>query len=235
MNLVDTIFKNLSSVSNSICSMKIGIIGSGLVAQKLGEGISNLHYEVMLSSRDATKQELLDWVAVDKEHRKLGSFEEAAQFGELIIIATKWDGTENAIHLANIENFTNKTVIDVTNPLDFTHGMPPSLYMGHTNSGGETIQRILPKAHIVKSLNIINANHMVNPTYTDGLPCMMYCGNNEEAKKQVKSLLTQFGWSEIIDLGNIEGARLMEPLCILWVTYGATHNTWDHAFAILKK
>ncbi len=215
--------------------MNIGIIGSGLVAQKLGEGISNLQYNVMISTRDATNQELIDWVTVDPIHRKIGTFEEAASFGEMLIIATKWDGTENAIHLANIENFSGKTVIDVTNPLDFSKGMPPSLYIGHTNSGGETIQRLLPKSNIVKTLNIINANHMVNPSYDTGIPCMMYCGNNTESKLKVKSLLTQFGWNEIIDIGGIEGARLMEPMCILWVTFGATHNTWDHAFAILKK
>jgi 8-hydroxy-5-deazaflavin:NADPH oxidoreductase len=214
--------------------MKYAVLGSGGVGQSIAKGLLNLGYEVMIATRDEKKPELLEIHSTFPSLVTIGSFENSAKLCDIAFLCTKWDGTENALHLANPENLAGKIVIDVTNPLDFSGGMPPKLYMGHTNSGGETVQRLLPKSHIVKTLNIINSSKMINPAYTSGVPTMLLCGNDEESKKIVSSILTQFGWEDIQDLGMIEQSRIMESLCILWVIYGMNHSTWDHAFAILK-
>jgi 8-hydroxy-5-deazaflavin:NADPH oxidoreductase len=228
------VFDSQSYFSQTFSAMKYAVLGSGGVGQSIAKGLLNLGYEVMIATRDNTKPELLELHSSFPILLKIGSFEDAAKWCELAFLSTKWDGTENAIHLTNPENLAGKVVIDITNPLDFTSGMPPKLYIGHTNSGGATIQRLLPKSHVVKTLNIINANNMVNPIYTSGIPIMLLCGNHEEAKKTVSSILKQFGWQDIQDLGSIEQSSLMESLCILWVTYGLKNNTWNHGFAILK-
>jgi 8-hydroxy-5-deazaflavin:NADPH oxidoreductase len=214
--------------------MKYAVLGSGGVGQSIAKGLLNLGYEVMIATRDPSKLELLDLHSSFPTLLTIGSNEESARWCDIAFLCTKWDGTENALHLANPENLVGKIVIDVTNPLDFTSGMPPKLYIGHTNSGGATIQRLLPKSHVVKTLNIINASKMVNPIYTTGTPTMLLCGNDEESKKTVFSILIQLGWQDIQDIGRIEQSSMMESLCILWVTYGLNNKTFDHAFAILK-
>jgi 8-hydroxy-5-deazaflavin:NADPH oxidoreductase len=214
--------------------MKYAVLGSGGVGQSIAKGLLNLGYEVMIATRDNTKPGLLDLHGSFPTLLTISTFEGTATWCDIAFLCTKWDGTENALHLANPENLEGKVVVDVTNPLDFTGGMPPKLYVGHTNSGGATVQRLLPKSHVVKTLNIINSSKMVNPTYTSGTPTMLLCGNDAESKKTVTSILTQFGWQDIQDLGTIEQSAMMESLCILWVTYGLNNKTWDHAFAILK-
>jgi 8-hydroxy-5-deazaflavin:NADPH oxidoreductase len=215
--------------------MKVGILGSGDVGKHLAVGFANLGHQVKIASRDFENEKLLEWAKSSENTIDIGSFEDTADFGEIIVLATKWDGTENAIHLANPENLSHKIVIDVTNPLDFTHGMPPKLYIGHTNSGGETVQRLLPKSHVVKTLNIVNSQKMVDPIYKEGTPAMLLCGNDDKAKQKVTEILHDFGWSNVTDLGDITESRIMEPLTILWVTYGLKHNTWTHAFTFLHQ
>lgn len=215
--------------------MKYGILGSGPVGQSIAKGLLDLGYNVTIATRDSSKPQLVSLQTSYPTLLTISDFETTAKDSELIFLCTKWDGTENAIHLANPENLAEKIVIDVTNPLDFSHGMPPKLYFGHTNSGGETVQRLLPKSHVVKTLNIINNGKMVNPIYKDGTPSMMLCGDNTESKTTVTSILSQFGWTDITDLGGIEQSRVMEPLCILWVIYGIHNKDWNHAFSILKK
>jgi|SRR3989344_3236680 len=214
--------------------MKIGIIGSGDVGQAIGLGFSNLCHEVKIGSREPKSEKLQNWIKKAKKS-STGTFEETAKFGEIIILATLWTGTESALKLAKFENLANKIVIDVTNPLDFSSGMPPKLAVGFNNSGGETIQKLLPKSHVVKTLNIIGNKYMVNPKFKEGDPDMFLCGNNKEAKKKVEQILKDFGWKYITDLGNIDQARIMEPLCILWVNFGIINNSWDHAFKVLRK
>ena len=128
-----------------------------------------------------------------------------------------------------------KLSIDVTDPLDFSKGMPPRLAVGHTDSGGETIQRMLPQSKIVKAFNIVGNPHMVHPDFPGGPPTMFICGNDEESKKIVTyKILTPFGW-ETIDIGGIEGSRLLESLAMLWITYYFRTNTGNHAFKLLRK
>ncbi|MFZ5471602.1 MAG: NADPH-dependent F420 reductase [Myxococcota bacterium] len=165
----------------------------------------------------------------------MGSFEEAAAFGEMAVLATKWEGTHHALELAKgKQKLKGKVVIDVTNPLDFTKGMPPTLAVGGNDSGGETVQRWLPEAKVVKAFNIIGNQYMYKPDFPGGPPDMFIGGNDETAKNMVSGLLKSFGWS-VIDLGNIQVSRYLEPLAMAWITYGARTNSWSHAFKLLRK
>ncbi|HET7789803.1 MAG TPA: NAD(P)-binding domain-containing protein [Gemmatimonadales bacterium] len=213
--------------------MKIGILGSGDVAKALAKGFAGRGDEVKLGTRDSKK--LADWLKTAGPKASVGSFADAAKFGELVVLATLWTGTENAIKLADPTNFAGKVVIDATNPLDFSRGMPPRLALGHTDSGGEQIQRWLPDARVVKAFNIVGHAHMVHPQFPGGPPDMFIAGNDAAAKETVNGILKSFGWQGSIDVGGIEGARLLEPLCILWVIYGATTGGWNHAFKMVKK
>jgi 8-hydroxy-5-deazaflavin:NADPH oxidoreductase len=167
---------------------------------------------------------LADWAA--QTGGKVGSFEEAAASGELIVLSTLWanGATENALNLANPANFAGKVVIDTTNPLDFSTGTL-RLAVGHTDSAGEIIQRQLPGAHVVKAFNIVTAAAMVNPGYTGGEPDMFIGGDDASAKQTVTQILRDFGWKGVIDLGGIETARYLEPLAVVWcLHYFATKN-----------
>lgn len=211
---------------------KIGILGSGNVGQALGTAFVKLGHKVMLGSRDAAK--LAPWKSDGGENAFVGSFEDAAKFGEVIFVATKWAGTENALKLAGPLNMAGKIAVDVTNPLDVSGGLP-SLAIGFDTSAGEKVQEWLPESYVVKTLNIINNKHMANPKYEEGEPDMLLCGNDNQAKEKVRKLLHSLGWKKVTDLGNIEESRLLEPLCVLWIHYGLKHNTWDHAISLLRK
>jgi hypothetical protein len=126
-------------------------------------------------------------------------------------------------------------IVDATNPLVSVQNAPPALALGHTDSGGEQVQRWIPGARVVKAFNTIGNAHMVNPTFADGPPDMFICGNDAEAKWIVSELCTELGWPGAIDIGGIEGARLLEPLCILWVTYAMQSGGWNHAFKLLRE
>lgn len=212
--------------------MKIGIIGSGDVGQRLGGGFIEIGHEVKIGTRDP--QKMADWVTKHGSRASVGSFAEAASYGDLVVVATSWAGTESAISMADPKNFAGKTIIDVTNPLDFSKGLPPTLAVGHTDSAGETVQRMLPDAKVVKAFNTVGNPHMVHPDFPGGRPTMFVCGNDEDAKKAVIGILTSFGW-ESIDIGGIEGSRLLEPLAMLWITYYFRTGTGNHAFKLLRK
>lgn len=213
--------------------MKIGIIGSGDVAQSLGRGLVSLGHDVMISSREPNKKELLTWKNKLGKKVSVGTTTEAASYGEMCILAVAWHAGEDVIAQVRPE-LAGKVVIDVTNPLVFNDDGPPVLAVGHTMSGGEIVQASLPDSHIVKALNIINHENMVNPTYRSGTPTMFIAGNNKSAIIHVMELLQEMGWKDIIDLGGIEKSRLLEPLCLLWVEYGVAQNTWSHSFSVLK-
>ena len=217
--------------------MNIGILGSGDVGRRLGDGLIALGHKVKIGTREPGKLDLQQWINNHgQEKAAAGTFAEATSFGdELIFLATLWDGASNAIKMANVKNFTGKIVIDVTNPLDFSKGMPPRLAVGHTDSAGETVQRLLPESKIVKALNTVGNLQMINPDFQGGPPTMFVCGNDNDAKKTVaNSILTPFGW-ETIDIGGIEGSRLLEPLAMLWIIYYFRTNTGNHAFKLLRK
>ena len=215
--------------------MRIGILGSGDVGQKLGDGFIEIGHTVKIGTRDPNKTKVISWVNKHDNKASSGTFPEVSSFGELLVIATSWDGTLDAIRMCDPKDLVDKIVIDVTNPFDFSDGVHPKLAVGHTDSGGEIIQRLLPETKVVKAFNIVGNPHMVHPKFQDGPPTMFICGNNDEAKKLVTNdILTRFGW-ETIDIGGIEGSRLLEPLAMLWTTYYFKTSNGNHAFRLLRK
>ena len=185
-----------------------------------------------MGSREPKGKSVVDWVAKTKDRASAGTFAEVATWAEIAVLATLWAGTENAIRLAG-PNLGGKLVIDVTNPLNFPPNAPPGLAIGFSDSGGEQVQRWLPQAKVVKAFNIIGNAYMVNPKFPGGPPDMFICGNDDGSKRQVTEICSAFGWPTT-DIGGIEGARLLEPLAMLWVTYGVRSRSWSHAFKLLR-
>ena len=214
--------------------MRVGILGSGDVGQALGNGFVSRGHIVKLGARAARNEKAAAWAAKHPGKASAGTFKDAATFGETLVVATLWSGTENALSLAGKENFKGKVILDVTNPLVIESGKPPRLALGHTDSGGEQVQRWLPGARVVKVFNTVGNAHMVDPKFRGGPPSMFLCGNDAAARAAVTDVCRAFGWDPI-DLGGLDGARLLEPLCILWVKYGASSGTWNHAFKLLRK
>jgi len=214
--------------------MKVGILGTGDVGRVLGVGFAKKGHEVKMGSRDANNPKLAEFVTQAGPKASGGSFAEAAAFGEVILLATLWGGTESALKLARARNFAGKVVMDATNPLVFAPDAPPALERGWNDSAGEQVQRWLPGAKVVKVYNTVGHAHMVDPQFPGGTPDMFICGNDDGAKATVTKICADFGWPTI-DIGSIEGSRLLEPLCILWVLYGIRTGSWDHAFKLLRK
>lgn len=211
--------------------IRVGILGSGEVGRALAKGFAGLGHEVKIGSRDAEK--LREWAESAGERISHGTFEEAARFGDILVLATLGTGTESAIRIAGIEHFDGKVVIDTTNPLDFSQGLP-RLAIGHTDSLGEQVQRLLAKAKVVKAFNTVGNALMVNPDLPGGPPDMFLCGNDDDAKKIVSQICEHFGWG-VIDLGPIESARHLEPMCMVWVLHGIRSGSWGHAFKMLRR
>jgi predicted dinucleotide-binding enzyme len=187
----------------------------------------------MLGSRDPSKSELREWLAGDGVGIELGTFAQAAAFGGLLVLAVLGDAAEQAIADAGPENFRDKVVIDAMNPLDFSAGFPPKLSISGEDSLGETVQRALPEAKVVKAFNTIGNPYFVDPVFSDGSPTMLIAGNDEDAKRTVGDVLADFGWSDPVDIGGIEGSRELEAICIVWVKIGGARGSWDHGFKLL--
>jgi 8-hydroxy-5-deazaflavin:NADPH oxidoreductase len=212
--------------------MKIGILGSGQVPQTLAAGFIKHGHQVMLGTRDTAK--LADW---QSKHASalVGSFDQTAAFGELIVLAVKGSGAVNALRAVNTAHIAGKTIIDTTNPIS---DVPPTNGVLHyftaaNDSLMEQLQREFPTANFVKAFNSVGSAFMVNPAFAGGPPTMFICGNDDGAKATVKTLLDQFGW-QTEDMGKVESARAIEALCILWCAPGFIRNQWTHAFKLLK-
>ncbi|MCI4364997.1 MAG: NAD(P)-binding domain-containing protein [Thermoplasmata archaeon] len=214
--------------------MRVGILGSGDVAKTLGSGFVELGHEVKLGSRTPESDGLVAWKKAAGERATLGTFADAAAFGEVVVVSTRGVENENAIRLAGLPHFAGKVVIDTTNPLKFVPNAMPTLAYGGTDSAGERVQKLLPEAQVVKAFNSVGNVHMFRPKFSGGPPDMFYCGNDAGAKKKVAEWLRSFGWNPV-DTGGIESSRELESLCILWVTLGALGGSWDIAFKILHK
>ena len=211
---------------------KIGILGSGVVAQGLGSGFLKHGYEVMMGTRDITK--LAGWQ--ESSGGSVGSFSDAAAFGEIVVLAVKGTMAASVLTLAGAANLAGKVVIDTTNPIA---DLPPvngvlQYFSKLDASQMEQLQREFPLARFVKAFNSVGSALMVNPDFGGIKPSMFICGNDPEARKQVTAILDQFGW-ETEDMGAAEAARAIEPLCILWCIPGFARNEWMHAFKLLKK
>ena len=216
--------------------MKIGILGSGLVGRVLGTAFIAEGNEVMLGTRDITKQEITKWLA-ENAGAKAGAFEDTAAYGELLVLAASGDIMADVINAAGLQNFKGKVVIDATNPIDHTkppvNGVLP-YFTTTEESLMEQLQKLLPEAKLVKAFNSVGNGFMYKPDFNGIKPTMFICGNDDEAKKTVTKILDAFGW-ETEDMGKVEAARAIEPLCILWCLPGMLNNQWTHAFKMLKK
>ncbi|MBV8155192.1 MAG: NAD(P)-binding domain-containing protein [Candidatus Eremiobacteraeota bacterium] len=209
--------------------MKVGILGSGDVAKSLGEGFLSRGHEVMLGTRDASK--LADWQK-ERAGAKVGSFSDAAKFGDTIALATMGTATLQVIELAGAANFSGKVVIDATNPLLFeSDGV--RLSVGFDDSLGEQVQRAIREAKVVKAFNTVGHGEFVDPKFEGGPPTMFIGGNDDAAKETVSKILRSFGW-DVADLGGIEASRYLEPMCMAWVLYAVQAQNRHHAFKLLR-
>ena len=214
--------------------MKVGILGSAAVGQALGKAFLAEGNEVMIGTRDVSKDSLVKWQKGNPT-AKLGSFGDTAKFGELIVLAVSGDVTEKVIELAGKENFSKKVVIDTTNPIAKA---PPEngvlkYFTSLDRSLMEDLQKLLPDAKFVKAFNSVGNAVMYKPKFSGTKPTMFICGNDESAKKTVIDILNSFG-HETEDMGKAEAARAIEPLCMLWCIPGFLRNQWTHAFKLLK-
>ncbi len=212
--------------------MKIGVLGSGGVGQVLAGGFLKHGHGVMVGSR--TPEKLAEWGAQNPT-ALTGTFADAAAFGELIVLAVKGSSAADVLRLATAANMMGKTVMDACNPIA---DAPPEkgvlkFFTSHDNSLMEQLQSEFTGSKFVKAFNSVGSALMVNPRFEGGKPTMFICGNDGGAKKQVTGILDEFGW-ETSDMGGVESARAIEPLCMLWCLPGFLRNEWTHAFKLLK-
>jgi 8-hydroxy-5-deazaflavin:NADPH oxidoreductase len=215
---------------------KIGVLGTGMVGNSIATKLVELGYEVKIGSRTADNKNALEWVKNNGKNASNGTFNDAAGHGEIIFLCLKGDAEIPVVKSIKPEFLNGKTVVDIANPLDFSKGMPPSLIdsLSNTTSLGEQLQIAIPEAHIVKTLNIVNCDVMINPGKIKGTPTMFVSGDNDKAKLQVTGILKQFGWTDIIDLGGLNTARGTEMLVPLWVTMMMKFGNPDFAFKVVR-
>lgn len=212
---------------------KIGIIGSGIVGQTLANGFLKHGYEVAIGTNDPRKHD--DLRSKTNGNATVGSFEDAAKFGEIVVLAVKGTAAEAAVKAAGTDNLTGKIVIDTNNPIA---DAPPANGVLHfftslDESLMERLQKLAPDARFVKAFSCVGNGVMVNPDFKGTRPTMFICGNDERAKRDVSGIVDRFGF-EVADMGTAEAARAIEPLCILWCIPGFRNNSWTHAFKLLK-
>ena len=212
--------------------MKVGIIGSGDVGQTLARAFKSEGYEVMLGTRNTSKENLKQFQ--NEATINIGTFNEVAKFGDLLVLCVKGAAAKHALQLAGKENIAGKIIIDTTNPIGDKPPVNGVLYSftDLNNSLMEQLQDEYPEAKFVKCFNSVGNLLMYKPQL-DSTPTMFICGNDDAAKKKVTDILTSFGW-ETADMGKAEAARAIEPLCVLWCIDGFLKNDWMHAFKLLK-
>jgi predicted dinucleotide-binding enzyme len=201
--------------------MRIGILGSGVVGQSLARGLARHGHDVRIGTRKDAVEDF-----------PVGSPADVVESADLVFLAVL--GTA-AVEVASgvAEQLRGKVLVDTTNPLDFSSGRP-GLFVGHTDSLGERVQRAVPEAHVVKAYNTTGNTLFVDPDLPDGPPSMFIGGESAEAKAAVSALLEATGW-DVVDLGGIDASRYLEPMCITWVLHGLHAGTWEHAFRLLRR
>ena len=227
--------------------MKIAVLGTGTVGQIIAEKFTEIGHEVIMGSRDIGaalarskpdnfgRPPFHEWHSQHPDIR-LTTYREAAEEAELIVNATNGSGSLVALEQAGVENLSGKVLLDIANPLDFSQGFPPSLFISNTDSLGEQIQRKFPEARVVKSLNTMTVYIMVNPALIPGDHHVFLSGNDAEAKNQVKEILKSFGWKEsnMIDVGDITTARGTEQMLPIWVRLWGALQTPMFNFRIVR-
>jgi predicted dinucleotide-binding enzyme len=212
---------------------RVGVLGTGEVGRRLAAGFRSRGHDVMIGTRHPDKSELHEWLSGDGAGIRGGTFAETAAHGELMVLAVLGNAAEEAIADAGPETFSGKVVIDAMNPLDFSGGFPPKLSITGEDSLGERVQRALPDAKVVKAFNTIGNPYFVEPSFSEGQPTMLIAGDDEGAKRTVGDVLADFGWSDVVDIGGIDGSRELEAICIAWVKIGGRRGSWDHGFKLL--
>jgi predicted dinucleotide-binding enzyme len=215
-------------------SVRIGILGTGVVGQTIGGKLTELGHDVKLGSRTATNEKAAKWVAQYGSRASQGTFADAASFGEVVFNCTSGMVSLEALHSAGAANLAGKVLVDVSNPLDFSRGMPPTLSVCNSDSIAEQIQREFPETKVVKTLNTMNAGVMVKPSLVPGDHDVFMSGNDADAKSQVSGLLRSFGWKTIVDLGDISSARGAEMLLPIWLRLMGTFKTATFNFHIAR-
>lgn len=217
--------------------MRYGVLGTGVVGRTIAARLAELKHDVMIGTRDVAatlRREGPDRMGTppfaqwQQQHPqvRLGTFAQAASHGEMVVNATSGEASLQALKSAADANLAGKVLLDIANPLDFSRGMPPTLTVANTDSLGEQIQRALPRAKVVKSLNTVTARVMVEPRAVGGGDHTIFVsGNDAGAKTAVADLLRSFGWKDILDLGDITTARGQEMYLPLWLRlWGATRT-----------
>ena len=211
--------------------MKIGILGTGAVGQTVGTRLVALGHDVMMGARAADNEKVLGFAG--RTGGKAGTFKDASSHGEMVINATRGDTSLSLLTTLGRE-LRGKVLIDVSNPLDFSAGFPPHLTVSNTDSLAEQIQRALPDTFVVKSLNTVTAQVMVEPALVPGHHTVFVSGNDQKAKGRVMDFLRALGWVSIIDLGDISSARAAEQLLPLWVRLYSKLGTGLFNIAVMK-
>lgn len=216
---------------------RFGVLGTGIVGQTIAGALSNLGHAVMIGTRDPAvtlsrsepgpygNPSFSEW-RTQHPDLEVGTYAQAAGFGDVVVVSTNGAATLPALDMAGKRHLSGKLLVDTTNPLDFSRGFPPSLLVCNTDSLGERIQQAYPEAKVVKTLNTVNAFLMVGPKQLAGGDHTMFlCGNDADAKATTREMLAGFGWTDILDLGDITNARGMEMYLPLWVRlFGALQN-----------
>jgi predicted dinucleotide-binding enzyme len=225
--------------------MKIAVLGTGMVGQAVASRLSGLGHDVTVGTRDPqatlSRSEpdsmgnppFAEWAA-DHAEVRLATFADAAAYAEIIVNATSGYGALPALELAGAGNLAGKVLVDISNPLDFSNGFPPTLFVKDTDSLGEQIQRAFPDARVVKTLNTLNANLMVNPKDLGEESSIFVSGNDGAAKALVTELLHSFGHTDVIDLGDISTARGTEMLLPVWLRLMGALGTPAFNFKIVR-
>lgn len=215
--------------------MKTGIIGTGVVGNAIGSKLIQQGHQVMMGSRKAGNEKAVAWVKVNGNLASQGTFSDAAKFGEVVFNCTGGMVSLDALRMAGAENLNGKVLVDISNPLDFSKGMPPVLSVCNIDSIGEQIQKAFPGVKVVKTLNTITSSVMVNPSLVPGDHDVFISGNDDGAKTLVKNILKDdFGWKSIIDLGDISTARGTEMILPLWLRLWGVFQSPNFNFKIVK-
>lgn len=206
--------------------MQIAILGTGMVGATIASKLTSVGHQVRMGSRTADNPKALAWAAGAGERASVGTFADAAAFGEVVFNCTLGDASIAALTAAGVPNLAGKVLLDLSNPLDFSKGMPPTLFVSNTDSLGEQIQRAFPAARVVKTLNTMNCNLMVNPGMLAGEHDVFVCGDDAEARAAAAGWLRDwFGWTSVVDLGGLSAARGTEAYLLLWLRlWGAVGN-----------
>lgn len=215
--------------------MKIAVLGTGMVGATIADKLVALGHDVKMGSRTQGNEKAVAWASKAGAHASEGSFADAAAHGELVFVCTNGMGTLDALNAAGAANLAGKTLIDISNPLDFSKGMPPTLFVCNTDSLGEQIQRAFPDTKVVKTLNTISCNVMVDAALVPGVHDVFVAGNDAGAKSQVSEILKGwFGWKSVRDLGDITAARGTEAYVLLWVRLWGSLQTADFNVSVVK-